>query len=40
VPAAQAGEEAASSRRTSLEPRKITLKGALRASHAMAMPRS
>jgi hypothetical protein len=36
VPAARAGEEVASSRRPSVEPRKITLKGALRASHAMA----
>jgi hypothetical protein len=36
VLAARAREEVASSRRPSLEPRKITLKGALRASHAMA----
>jgi len=36
VPAARAGEEGASSRRPSVEPCKITVKGALRASHAMA----
>jgi hypothetical protein len=36
VLAARTPEEVASSRRPSLEPRKITLKGALRASHAMA----
>ena len=34
--AARPGEEVASSRRPSVEPRKITVKGALRASHAMA----